>query len=156
MLDGHGLFRFREIVQRRRAMTNARAAWDAEQIARAVEFTTSRFLGRGRYDTRRFSTLDAARADACGDRRAMVFAVTPEGFTIHIENGDAIAMEKAMTDVTTKTYSSKSNAVRAARAGLKGKHRDPWPGCTSASMRSAKSGPGTRSTWAPAKWPRAS
>jgi hypothetical protein len=69
---------------------NARAIWDAEQIARAVSFTTSRFLGRGKYDTRRFETLDEAKADARGDRRAMVYAVTPEGFTIHIANGDKI------------------------------------------------------------------
>ncbi len=71
--------------------TNAKAAWDAEQIARAVEFTTCRFLGAGRYDTRRFEDRAVAEADATGDRRAMVFAITPEGWTIHIINGDKIA-----------------------------------------------------------------
>lgn len=105
--------------------TNARAAWDAEQIARAVGFTTSRFRGVGVFETRRFDDLAAALADAQGDRRALVYAITPEGWTIHIVNGDKIPKEPAMnTEATTKTYSSKSNAIRAARAALKGKHRD--------------------------------
>jgi hypothetical protein len=84
----------------------------------------------------------------------IVYAVTPEGWTIHIVNGDKIPMETDMTDATTKTYSSKSNAIRAARAALKGKHRDPLSGVHFRLERS--SGPGTRSTWAPAKWPAAS
>jgi hypothetical protein len=66
----------------------ARQTWDDEQIARAVEYTTSRFLGRGVFDTRRFTDLASAIADAQGDRRAILYAVTPEGFTIHIANGD--------------------------------------------------------------------
>lgn len=81
-------------------MSKARAEFDAAQIARAVGFTVSRFLGRGRYDTRQFATQAEAEADARGDARAMLYAVTPEGFTIHISNGDAIApqTETAMTE----------------------------------------------------------
>lgn len=107
-------------------MKNARQAWDLEQIARAVGFTTSRFLGRGRYDTRPFGTQAEALADARGDRRAIVYAITPEGWTIHIVNGDQIAKETTME--TTKTYTAKNDAVRAAREALKGKHRDPMSG----------------------------
>ncbi len=102
-----------------------RQAWDDQQIERAVSFTTSRFLGRGVFDTRPFGTQGEAFADARGDRRAIVYAVTPEGFTIHITNGDAIAME---TTMTTTTYTTKNDAVRAARAALKAKHRDPLSG----------------------------
>jgi hypothetical protein len=69
----------------------ARQAWDIQQIARAVNYTTARFLGRGRYDTRRFDTLADALADARGDYRALVYAITPEGFTVHVVNGDKIA-----------------------------------------------------------------
>lgn len=47
-------------------------------------YTTSRFLGRGRYDTRQFDTLDKAKADALGDRRAMIYVVTSEGFSAHL------------------------------------------------------------------------
>jgi hypothetical protein len=65
------------------------AKMSAEQIARAAYFTTCRFLGRGHYDTRRFATLAEARADAAGDRRAMIYAVTPEGLTVYLENGGA-------------------------------------------------------------------
>ncbi len=72
-------------------MAKTRQAFDEAQIERAVGFTTSRFMGRGRFDTRRFDTQGEAEADARGDARAMVYAVTPEGFTIHIINGDQIA-----------------------------------------------------------------
>lgn len=106
--------------------TAKRQAWDDEQIARAVSFTTSRFLGRGVFDTRPFATQADAFADARGDRRAIVYAVTPEGFTIHMINGDAIAKETTMN--TTKTYASKNDAVRAARTALKDKHRDALSG----------------------------
>ncbi|WP_439579343.1 hypothetical protein [Elioraea sp.] len=66
------------------------AEWSAEQIARAAYFTVARFRGRGAYDTRRFATLAEARAEAAGDRRAMVYAVTPEGITVHVENGGCL------------------------------------------------------------------
>jgi hypothetical protein len=62
-------------------------AWAARQIARAACFTVCRFRGAGRYDTRRFATLAEARADAAGDRRAIIYAVTSEGITVHVENG---------------------------------------------------------------------
>lgn len=64
-------------------------AWAAREIARAAHFTVCRFRGRGDYDTRRFATLAEARAEAEGDRRAMIYAVTPEGITVHVENGRA-------------------------------------------------------------------
>jgi hypothetical protein len=53
-----------------------------EQTARAAYFTTCRRIAGGRYDTRRHETLDAARADVAEHGRAMIYAVTPEGFTI--------------------------------------------------------------------------
>jgi len=77
----------------------ARQAWDDEQIARAVGFSTSRFLGRGKFDTRPFETLVPALADAAGDRRAIVYAITPEGFTIHVANGDTIAKDADMSTI---------------------------------------------------------
>lgn len=64
-----------------------RTEFDAAQIARAAEFTTARFLGRGKYEIRRFETRSEAEADAVGDRRAMVYAVTAEGMSIHLGNG---------------------------------------------------------------------
>jgi hypothetical protein len=68
---------------------HATDAWTAAQITRADYFTVCRFRGRGAYDTRRFATLAEARAEAAGDRRAIVYAVTPEGITVHVENGGA-------------------------------------------------------------------
>lgn len=47
----------------------------AQIIERAEYFTTIRFLGRGKKDRREFPTLEAAKADAAGDRRAMIYAV---------------------------------------------------------------------------------
>jgi len=64
-----------------------RPEFDAEQIGRAETFTTARFLGRGQYDVRRFPSRAEADADANGDRRAMIYAVTPEGMSIHLGNG---------------------------------------------------------------------
>lgn len=128
MLDDLGDLGFRVRANHEGHMkTNARAVWDQEQIARAVEFTTSRFLGRGVFDTRRFRDLALARTDAAGDRRAMVFAVTPEGWTVHIANGDAIPTSET-TMTTTKTYATKQDAIRSARAALKAKHRDAISG----------------------------
>lgn len=80
----------------------ARQVWDDEQIARAVGYTTSRFQGRGVFDTRTFDLLKDALADARGDRRAIVYAITPEGWTIHITNGDEIA-DQETTAMTTET-----------------------------------------------------
>lgn len=70
----------------------ARQRFDDEQIARAAYFTTCRFLGSGRYDRERFETLDEADAHARavtkapGGRPTMVYAVTPEGWSIHVHN----------------------------------------------------------------------
>lgn len=72
-------------------MKHASQVLDDQFITRAVGFTTSRFGGRGVYDTRRFTTMNEALDDARGDRRAIVYAVSPEGFTTHIINGDKIA-----------------------------------------------------------------
>ena len=85
----------------------AQQAWDHEQIARAVGYTTSRFMGVGLYDTRPFDTLPAALADAYGDRRAMVYAITPEGWTVHITNGDKITTD-------TPAIGTKATAAKAA------------------------------------------
>jgi len=57
---------------------------EAKQIARAVAFSTARFLGRGKYDTARFQTLAEARAAAGACPRTMVYAITPEGWTIPV------------------------------------------------------------------------
>lgn len=89
----------------------ARQVWDDEQIARAVGFTTSRFQGRGVYDTRRFGDLAQALADAAGDRRAIVYAITPEGFTIHIANGDLIAKDSDMTTITETARAIEAKAT---------------------------------------------
>jgi hypothetical protein len=60
---------------------------DAQWIASAVAFTTVRFKGRGGYDSLRFDALNDAR----GDRRAIVYSISPQGFTTHTINGDQIA-----------------------------------------------------------------
>jgi hypothetical protein len=71
------------------SMAQPRTAYDAQQIARASYFTAVLFLGRGRYDRRTAATLseirDAAKtmSDEFG-RRAMIYAVSPEGLTIPV------------------------------------------------------------------------
>ncbi len=60
--------------------------FEREQIGRAVYFTACRFLGRGRYSNERTATLAEARDLGTGDGRLMLYAVTPEGWTIHVEN----------------------------------------------------------------------
>lgn len=57
---------------------------EARQIARASYFTTAEFLGQGQYRTTKHETVDAAREAAKGMQRVMVYAVTPEGFTIPV------------------------------------------------------------------------
>ena len=59
--------------------------WAERCMTAPAYYTTSRFLGRGRYDTRRFETLAEAQADAAGDRRAMIYAVTSEGFSANLD-----------------------------------------------------------------------
>ena len=60
--------------------------WEQSQIARAAYFTACRFLGRGRYDTRRAETQAEAEAIGRAMGGAMIYAVTPEGRTIHVRN----------------------------------------------------------------------
>lgn len=57
---------------------------EQRQIARASYFTTCRFVGMGQYETEKHMTLDAAREAAGGNPRVMVYAITPEGFTIPV------------------------------------------------------------------------
>jgi hypothetical protein len=67
-----------------------REIFDQQQIARAAYWTACQFLGVGRYDTRRAATLDDARAVARGMPAdlggVLIYAVTPEGWSIHVEN----------------------------------------------------------------------
>lgn len=78
-----------------------RETWERSLIERAAYFTTFRFGGRGNRDRREFhpsdasadaraAALKAARADAAGDRRALVYAVTPEGASCQVEEGFAL------------------------------------------------------------------
>lgn len=53
-------------------------------LADADHFTVSRFQGRGQYQTIRFETAEAAKADAEGDPRAMIYVVSRKGYTANI------------------------------------------------------------------------
>lgn len=53
-------------------------------LADAAYYTVSRFMGRGRYDTKRFDTPEAAKAEAEGDPRAMIYVVSNKGYTANI------------------------------------------------------------------------
>ena len=57
---------------------------DIHVIENATGFSTFRFLGRGKRDTREFETLEEARADAKGDPRALVYAVLGSYRSAHI------------------------------------------------------------------------
>lgn len=59
----------------------------ADAIARADYFTVFIFAGRGNRHRTEHPSLDAARTAAAGNARAMIYAVTPEGGSVHIENG---------------------------------------------------------------------
>jgi hypothetical protein len=63
--------------------------YEQRQIARAAYFTTCRFLGRGHYHTERHTTLDRARAAAGSNPRVMIYAVTPDGFTVPVSRTTA-------------------------------------------------------------------
>lgn len=68
-------------------MFPTRDQFDQAQIRRAVHFTACRFLGRGKFDTRKAPTQ--AEAEAIGrtmGEGVMIYAVTPEGWSIHIRN----------------------------------------------------------------------
>lgn len=62
--------------------------WAQKCILEAAYWTTSRFLGRGKYDTQEFPTFAAAWADAATDRRKIVYAVTKDGFSACINERD--------------------------------------------------------------------
>lgn len=82
--------------------TDARADWERSVIERAAYFTTFRFNGRNNprdrrefhpadlSDDARAKALEAARADAAGDRRALVYAVAADGMSAHVEEGFAL------------------------------------------------------------------
>lgn len=55
----------------------------------AVSYTASKFLGRGKYDTRPAKTLAAARrhAKAMGVEQTMIYAINKEGRQVLIEAG---------------------------------------------------------------------
>lgn len=54
---------------------------DRKIIEGANLFTTFRFAGIGNRDRRSFKSLEAARKDAGNDPRALVYAVSDDGFT---------------------------------------------------------------------------
>lgn len=77
-------------------MTKARPQdeWNASQIAKAVAWSASIFYNR-RHNTLRFATRSEAedmarRMTAVVDngRRASVYAITPEGFTVYVATPD--------------------------------------------------------------------
>lgn len=77
-----GAFATEATMRRKRPHSADLAAERA--IATAKSFVTNRFIGRGQYDRRDFGTLAEARADAAGDPRAMVYAITPAGLTVPV------------------------------------------------------------------------
>lgn len=68
-------------------MKLTQTTYEAECLANAAYFTAVRGFGRNR--TRKdCPTLEAARAEAAthGDGRTMIYAVTANGLSAHIEN----------------------------------------------------------------------
>lgn len=65
----------------------ARIAYDKHHIARAVLWTSCRYQGPGDYGRIEHASFDEAlaRADQHRDGRTMIYAVTPEGYSIHID-----------------------------------------------------------------------
>lgn len=59
-------------------------------IANAVLWTTSKFLGRGKYETQEFPTFGEAYADAAGDRRKIIYAIAGDGRQQCIDRQDMI------------------------------------------------------------------
>lgn len=70
--------------------------WNEAQVLRCRRFTACLFLGVGKFDTREFGTLAEARqvgasmTDRYG-RQALIYGITPEGWTIHVEDGYGLA-----------------------------------------------------------------
>lgn len=71
------------------APPQTREEFFAEVVAGAVEYRASRFLGRGRYDTRTGATLaEAARHSLdMGVDRVMIYAVDRRGRSVLINAG---------------------------------------------------------------------
>lgn len=67
----------------------SREEYDKAQIARAEYFTACQFLGRGKFDTRKASSLVEAEAIGQSMGGAMIYAVTPEGWSVHVKNVSA-------------------------------------------------------------------
>lgn len=65
---------------------HAREDFDAQQIARAKYFTACKFLGQGKYDRREAPTQAEAERIGREIGGAMIYAVTPENWSIHIRN----------------------------------------------------------------------
>ncbi len=71
----------------------SRTEYDALQVERAAYFTAVLFIGRGQYERREASSLEGARSLARTElaplsdygQRPLIYAVSPEGLTIHIE-----------------------------------------------------------------------
>lgn len=70
-----------------------RQEFDAEQIARAAYWTTCVFEGCGQYGRKEHPTeadaeawAQGIRSENPGGRPVMIYAVTPEGDSIHVRN----------------------------------------------------------------------
>jgi hypothetical protein len=72
---------------------------EARQIAGAVYFTACRRIDRATYDTRRAATLAEAEAiaETMGRNRTMVYAVTPEGYTVAVTERNKAALASVAT-----------------------------------------------------------
>ena len=61
-----------------------RDEWEQSVVDNAAMFTTARFLCKGKYDRREFSSLADAVEDARSGGRAMVYAVTESGRAVYV------------------------------------------------------------------------
>lgn len=61
-------------------------AWTAEQVRRAAYFTACQKIGPGKFDRREAATLGEAKAIGLSMGHAMLYAVTPEGYTVPLFN----------------------------------------------------------------------
>lgn len=94
----------------------------ARIIARAQRFEIALFQGQGRYAKAEAPTLPQARevaarleADIANGKRAMIYALTPEGRSALVTDATQTAMETSEMQIYTKKF----NARRAAqRAGI--------------------------------------
>jgi hypothetical protein len=94
----------------------------ARIIARAQRFEIALFQGQGRYAKAEAPTLPQARevaarleAEIANGKRAMIYALTPEGRSALVTDATQTAMDRAEMQIYTKKF----NARRAAqRAGI--------------------------------------